>query len=206
MRTRRQRIEATFIMLPLLAALAVGCSRDVPEDSVGAHHGGAADAQATHGDHAEESNTIDGNADAEQSALHNPDPSGTYGAGVVLRESVALAKVVAAPESYENKIVQVQASVVQVCPKRGCWIDIADAQGSEMRVKVTDGEIVFPLSAKGHDVVVEGIVERIELTEEQHRAWKQHEAEELGVTFDPASVQGPTTRWRLQGLGARIDS
>jgi len=140
----------------------------------------------------------------EQVALQKPDPRGTYGAGLVLKETTALQTILAQPEDYENRIVQVHATVDAVCPRRGCWIDIADA-GATVRVKVTDGDIVFPLSAKGHKAVVEGIVERIVMTEEEHRAWKEHEAEELGVSFDPATVSGPMTTWRLQGIGARIE-
>lgn len=143
-------------------------------------------------------------ANTEQVATRKSDPRGSYGAGIHLKEGVTISEILADPESYENRIVQVRGTVDEVCPRRGCWIDLADS-GALVRVKVTDGEIVFPLSAKGHEVLVEGAVERIELSEEQHRAWKAHEAEERGVAFDPASVSGPTTMWRIQGFGARID-
>jgi hypothetical protein len=83
-------------------------------------------------------------------------------------------------------------------------MEIADGD-AVLRVKVTDGEIVLPLSAKGHRAVAEGVVEKIEMTEEQHKAWKQHDAEERGVPFDPTAVSGPYTMWRLVGLGARIE-
>ncbi len=140
----------------------------------------------------------------ESSALHRTDPGGSYGAGIVLQRSTTIDEILAAPATYEGKIVQVSGTVREVCPRRGCWMDVAAGEAS-LRVKVTDGEIVFPLSAKGSSIVVEGVVERIELTEEQHRAWKEHEAEERGVPFDASSVSGPLTRWQLAGLGARID-
>lgn len=140
----------------------------------------------------------------EQSALHRADPRGTYGAGIVLQRSTSLDDLLAAPETYEGKIVQVAGTVREVCPRRGCWMEVASGDAN-LRVKVTDGEIVFPLSAKNTQVVVEGVIERIELTEEEHRAWKEHEAEERGVPFDSTSVSGPLTRWQLAGLGARID-
>ena len=140
----------------------------------------------------------------EQTALQRADPRGTYGAGIVLQTSTSLDAILATPESYEGKIVQVAGTVREVCPRRGCWIEMAAGDAS-LRVKVPDGEIVFPLSAKNAHVVVEGVIERIELTEEQHRAWKEHEAEERGVPFDPSSVSGPLLKWQLAGLGARID-
>jgi len=184
----RTRVTAypTFVLLLLIAT---GCGDRDPAGETDA----AQAAQAQTGD-----------ANPEQAALQKPDPRGTYGAGVLLEESTTLQAILAQPESYENRIVQVQATVDAVCPRRGCWIDVSDATGTSVRVKVTDGDIVFPSSAKGHQAVIEGIVERIEMTEEQHRAWKEHDAEERGVPFDPTTVDGPMTTWRLQGLGARI--
>ena len=188
MKTAQMTARLTFV-LPLL--FGTGCADREPADETPA-------AQT-----ASQEETAD--VSPEQVALHKPDPRGKYGAGLVLKESTALQAIMAEPEGYENRIVQVHATIDEVCPRRGCWIDIADATGTSVRVKVTDGDIVFPLSAKGHEAVVEGIVERIEMTEEEHRAWKEHEAEELGVSFDPTTVTGPMTTWRLQGLGARID-
>ena len=86
-----------------------------------------------------------------------------------------------------------------------CWIELASDSDERLRVKVTDGDIVFPLSAKGHPATVEGIVEKIELDEEQHRNWLAHVAEEKGESFDPTTVHGPMTFYQVQGLGARID-
>jgi hypothetical protein len=142
-------------------------------------------------------------ADQETAALHRTDPRGSYGAGIVLQRATAIDDILAAPAAYEGKIVQVSGTVREVCPRRGCWMEVASGDAS-LRVKVTDGEIVFPLSAKGSHAVVEGVLERIELTQEEHRAFKEHEAQERGVPFDPSSVSGPLIRWQLAGLGARI--
>ena len=140
----------------------------------------------------------------EKTALHKADPVGNYGAGIVLQQTTSIGSILAEPAQYEGKIVQVAGTVSAVCASRGCWLELANGDAA-LRVKVTDGEIVFPLSAKGHQAVVEGVVEKIEMSEEQHRAWKQHDAEERGVAFDPAAVSGPYTMWRLAGLGARIE-
>lgn len=142
--------------------------------------------------------------EGEQALLYKEDPKGTYGAGLVLQQSTTLETILAEPSAYEGKIVQVAGTVREVCPRRGCWIDMGDGD-SVMRVKVNDGEIVFPLSAKGRPVVVEGVVEKIDLDAQQAKAWKEHEAQEMGVAFDPESVTGPMTIWRIAGLGARID-
>jgi hypothetical protein len=153
----------------------------------------------------DEAGETEDEADAEQAALNKPDPAGTYGAGISLTKTVAIATIHSEPETYEGKNVLVEGTIKEVCPRRGCWVDLVDEETKEtIRVKVTDGYIVFPLSAKGKHARVEGMVEKLELTEEQARSWKEHEAEEKGETFDPASVTGPMVIWRIKGQGAEI--
>jgi hypothetical protein len=144
-------------------------------------------------------------SDEEQALLHRSDPSGTYGTGIHGTETSTIPAILQDPATYEGKTVHVSGEVTEVCPRRGCWIDIADPEtGETIRVKVTDGDIVFPLSAQGSKIEVEGTVQRLELDEAQAKNWKQHEAEERGEEFDPASVEGPMVIWRIMGTGAEI--
>jgi len=72
----------------------------------------------------------------------------------------------------------------------GCWMTIVDPVGERtIRVKVNDGEIVFPKSAVGKLAIVEGKLIRLELTREQATAQARHEAEEQGRKFDPKSIK-----------------
>jgi len=144
-------------------------------------------------------------APGEEDLLHRTDPHGVYGAGITLGEASPLAAILAEPAAFEGRTVRVSGEVAEVCPMRGCWIELTDpASGQTMRVKVKDGDIVFPLSAKGESIEVEGKVEKIELDEEQARNFRKHEAEEKGEEFDPATVTGPQVIWRIWGLGAEI--
>jgi hypothetical protein len=140
----------------------------------------------------------------ETALLNKEDPAGTYGEGVHLAETVSIATLLDDPAPYEGKKVLVEGTISEVCPMRGCWVDIT-GEASTIRVKVVDGEIVFPLSAKGHEARIEGVVEKLELEEADARAWKKHEADEKGEEFDPASVTGPMTIWRIKGSGAEIE-
>jgi hypothetical protein len=95
--------------------------------------------------------------------------------------------------------------VVAVCEDKGCWMDIAsDREFEKIQIKVDDGVIVFPLTAMGKAALVEGVVEELHLSEEEAIAEGQRKAEEHGETFDPASVQGPQTIFRIRGSGAVI--
>lgn len=109
------------------------------------------------------------------------------------------------PGDYLGKKVLIEGLVINVCAKRGCWMDIAsDVPFEKINVKVVDGEIVFPLEAKGKIARVEGIAEEIKLTKEQAIRMAKHRAQEQGTAFDPASVTGPVSYYRIKGLGAEI--
>jgi hypothetical protein len=129
----------------------------------------------------------------------------TYGAGVQLTESVPMATLLADPQAYAGKSVRVEGTVTDVCPKRGCWFEMAgEAPGQKMRFKVRDGEMVFPMDAKGKFAVAEGVVAVQQLSLEETRQYLEYQAREYGSGVDPASVTEPMTIVRLDGTGAQI--
>jgi hypothetical protein len=94
--------------------------------------------------------------------------------------------------------------VVDVCDHMGCWMDIVTDDDRTIRVKVDDGVIVFPQNATGQRVRVEGVVEKIERTEAEAIEAARHRAEERGLEFDPTTVTGPETIYRIKATGALI--
>jgi len=129
----------------------------------------------------------------------------TFGKGVTLAEVTSVSAILDAPQQYVGKTVKVAGLIVDVCGGRGCWLAVAgDRPFEQLRVKVEDGEIVFPLEARGREGEMEGVVEVFELSREQVIKQRQHHAEERGEDFDPASVTGGETVVRLRGLGAEI--
>jgi predicted NBD/HSP70 family sugar kinase len=109
-------------------------------------------------------------------------------------------------DAYIGKTVRVEGLITDVCPKRGCWMEIAgDREFETVRIKVEDGVIVFPMDAKGKRAVAEGVFARIELTKEQALQHAKHMAEERGQAFDEAKAQSlPTVVYQIQGTGAVI--
>ena len=84
-------------------------------------------------------------------------------------------------------------------------MDIAsDAAFETIQIKVTDGVIVFPMSARGKTARVEGVVEQISLSYEEALEQGEHKAEESGTKFDPSTITGPQTTYRIRALGAEI--
>lgn len=131
----------------------------------------------------------------------------TYGGGVAVPEATPIAKILADPDAYVGKTVRIEGKVLDVCPMKGCWMELSqEGDGSSLRVKVDDGVIVFPVTAKGKLAVAEGVLEAIPMTRESYVGWMEHLAEERGKTFDASSVgEGPFRILQLKGTGARID-
>jgi hypothetical protein len=128
-----------------------------------------------------------------------------YGEPLGAGSVVALVELLSNPDAYVGRTVRVEGKITDVCPRRGCWVRIADKDGSnEIQFKVDDGVIEFPTEVQGRRVEAEGVFVKMVLTREQAIARAQHEAEEKGVGFDPATVTGPLTVYRLNGLGAVV--
>ena len=128
---------------------------------------------------------------------------------IELKTAISIEKLLANPEAYLEKKVMLEGTISAVCPKRGCWMDIKSTEtDSELRLKVTDGEIVFPLSAEGKLIKAQGIFQKLELTHKQAVTRKIHFAKEKGITLHPDSVQitlEDLTSYRLYVSGAAID-
>jgi gamma-glutamylcyclotransferase (GGCT)/AIG2-like uncharacterized protein YtfP len=127
------------------------------------------------------------------------------GAEITLVEKTKISDILADPESYLDQTVLVEGEILEVCPMMGCWMELKSDDGEGMiKIKVKDGEIVFPVEAKGSTALVEGKVYKIELTQEKAIEYFEHVAEEKGEQFDPTTITGPMTIYQIKGLGAEI--
>ncbi len=128
-----------------------------------------------------------------------------YGEPVTLTKTTQISEILNNPSDFLGERVLVEGTVVGVCENMGCWMDIAsDREFEKIQIKVDDGVIVFPLSARGHEARVEGIVEELQLSEEEALEQAQHMAEERGEEFDPSTITGPQTIYRIRGIAAII--
>jgi hypothetical protein len=120
-----------------------------------------------------------------------------FGAGVSLKDTMPVEQVIAAPASFEGKTVRVDGTVTAVCTMMGCWMALApaDSPTSTMMIKVDDGVIVFPVSAKGKRASAEGVVQRIGNDHESHEAAAEHAA--------GTKAEKPA-QWQLKATGALI--
>lgn len=127
----------------------------------------------------------------------------TFGAGVKLADATSIDAILTEPKKYDGKTVRVEGMVTDVCPKRGCWFELAGGKpGQKLRFKVVDGEMVFPMDSKGRKAIAEGVVAVKELTLEQTKERAEYEAKEYGKAYDPAAITEPAAIVRIDGTGA----
>ncbi|MBK7629250.1 MAG: DUF4920 domain-containing protein [Ignavibacteriales bacterium] len=128
-----------------------------------------------------------------------------FGKDISLTEKTNISKILEMPEEFVGKTVLVEGEIIDVCAMAGCWMELkSDAENQKVKIKVKDGDIVFPVEAKGKSALVEGTVYKIELTKEEAAEYYEHVAAEQGTEFDPASVTGPVTFYQIKGIGAVI--
>ncbi len=159
-----------------------------------------------------ENTTVDA-TDATDATTETPAPevpSEFYGKELILTEVTSLDDVYR--EESVGKRLRIEGIITGVCAKRGCWIKIGGEykEGEEapetVFFKVTDGEIVFPMSIMGSRVVAEGVLEvEVNSIEEQREEGAKHAAE-AGEEFDPESITEAEILWLFTGIGARVDS
>ena len=146
--------------------------------------------------------------ESETDVLNKANPEGKYGIEISPMVQNEISSLLNMPNQYLGKDVLVSGKITEVCPMRGCWIDIKDVNtDSHIRIKVTDGQIVFPLSAKGKYVDVQGKFTKLNFTEEQAINWKIHLAEEQGIKLnydDVAITPDDLVEYRINGTGANI--
>jgi len=127
--------------------------------------------------------------ESEKDQLNKIDPIGFYGNNLSEGLIYDIDDLFLSPDEKIGTKLLVTGIITEVCPMRGCWLQVKDDNSnSSIRIKVTDGEIVFPLSSKGKNVIAEGIFTKIELSEKQAKNWKHHLALEQGIELDTSNI------------------
>lgn len=139
-------------------------------------------------------------------AVDGETKTNTLGKTITLTEVTSISEILENPQEFLGDTVLVSGTVIDVCKKRGCWMEIAsDSAFQSIKVKVKDGVIVFPMSAKGGNALVEGVVEQLVFTKEEVIKMEQHQADEQGTEFDPATITEGKTIYRIRGIGVVIE-
>jgi hypothetical protein len=124
----------------------------------------------------------------------------TYGTGVSVSETTPLARVLEHPREFEGKTLKVEGVVTAVCSEMGCWMALGrddKAKPDTLLIRVDEGVVVFPVSAKGHRAAVQGVLQRAGGDHHDREAAAEH-AKAEGRMSEPAGA------WQLKATGALV--
>ena len=135
----------------------------------------------------------------------------TFGAAPTVSEATPIAQLLATPADFQGKTVRVEGVVTGVCTMMGCWMALApDAapKGPAILIKVDDGVIVFPASARGKRATAQGIVERVGTADAEGQEAAREHAEHEGRSQSPSGTAAPrpaaVTSWQIKATGAIV--
>lgn len=129
----------------------------------------------------------------------------TFGTGVTASEVTPLARLIERPAQFEGKTVRVEGVVTGVCTAMGCWMALAPegaaaarSPSATMMLKVDDGVIVFPVSAKGRRAAAQGVVQRVGGGDHHDREAAREHAKQEGRPAESAA------NWQIKATGAVV--
>lgn len=116
-----------------------------------------------------------GEADVPQKAEAKTKPAVPQTYGQVRQPNgrvIPLAKIAANPTRYEGRQVRTEGQIQRVCQKKGCWLELADADGTRAFVPMAGHAFAVPMDSIGNEAVVEGIVHRRERSHAERKHLK----------------------------------
>lgn len=124
--------------------------------------------------------------------------------GAVLAKGVkkiTVAKAFAEPAKLEGNTFEVNGVIVRSCKKEGCWMEIADKEGSKS-VRVTFGDHAFfiPLNAAGMKIRAQGVFKTKVLPKEH----VDHLINDDGAKFDNRNPDGTVTEVSFDATGVEL--
>lgn len=129
----------------------------------------------------------------------------TFGQAVNKDEITPVATVIANPAKYVDTAITIEGEIQAVCQMRGCWMTLAAKSGDPtFRIKVRDGDMEFPVSAKGKTAYATGTVNAHTLNMTATLDYLEEQAENRGETFDPSSVTKPLTFYQFVPTAVEI--
>ena len=116
-------------------------------------------------------------------------------------KKITLAKAFAEPAKLEGNTYEVRGVIVRSCKKEGCWMEMADKEGTRS-VRVTFGDHAFfiPLNAAGFSVRAQGVFKTKTLSKEH----VDHLIKEDGGKFENRNADGSVTELSFDATGVEM--
>ena len=95
-----------------------------------------------------------------------------YGEKISADGAISIAEIPAKLENTESIDTKIRAKVLDVCPKKGCWVKLQVNDSTTAFVKMKDYAFFLPSAVKGKTVVLDGTarVKTVSVAELKHYA------------------------------------
>ena len=123
-----------------------------------------------------------------------------YGAPIAGKTPLTLQSAIEQLDTKPKADVVIQSKVEAVCVVKGCWMALTDNSAGDVRVTFKDYGFFVPSSIIGKTVLVEGTLEKVQMTLDETR----HYVKDAGG--DPAKVTQPRTEYRIVASGVEVKS
>jgi hypothetical protein len=124
-------------------------------------------------------------------------PGQTYGAEIDTKGAIDIARLPSMLESKEKVQTKITAKVMDVCPKKGCWMNLYINDSTTAFVKMKDYGFFVPMDMIGKTVVLEGeaFVKMTSVNELRHYAEdaKKPQSEIDAITEPQKSIRFTAT-------------
>jgi Domain of unknown function (DUF4920) len=124
-----------------------------------------------------------------------------YGKPLTLKEPITIATLMAKPDTYAGKTVQVKGKIAAVCQAMGCWLELVNDDGQHVKLDGHDANLAFPKDCVGQIAIAEGKFIKTEMTREEAIAEAKHHAQDAGKPFDESKVKAGAS-YSIEGTGA----
>ncbi|ANH83014.1 DUF4920 domain-containing protein [Niabella ginsenosidivorans] len=125
----------------------------------------------------------------------------TYGEKISARGAISVMELVDKMHQTDTLQTRVTGKVLDVCPKKGCWLTLELPDKSGMFVKSRNYNIFVPVALKGKTVVLEGVAfnKTTSVSELKHYA---EDAKKTQAEID--AITEPQKEIRFQPTGVLV--
>lgn len=128
-------------------------------------------------------------------------PGTNYGATVNEKNAVSIATLPALLKKNDSIQTKVVAKVVDVCPKKGCWLKLQVNDSTTAFVKMKNYGFFLPLDIKGKTVVLDGEA-KLNITSVEELKHYAEDAKKSKAEID--AITKPEQEIRLVAKGIKV--
>lgn len=181
------------LLLPVFVLVLVGCRAADPHD---VPRSAATSVTPACSSRSEGSSCACGGGACDDEGASSPASTRATSFGAPFDEAVpevTLSSLLASPDALAGELVRTSGRVARVCPRMGCWLELATATGEAVRVPMAGHAFSVPRDLEGKEAEVVGRVVLSELTPEM----RAHlEAEGAHVTRARLAIEAVSVRIR----------